>query len=282
MHWLRIDRYFRGNPAGRTDGQGGVNVVGQPVLCMHCEHAPCEQVCPVAAAVHDHEGLNLMVYNRCVGTRYCNNNCPYKVRRFNFFNWYKMPQNSRYRSEETLGLHGEKNNDDPKQALSALVFNPEVTVRSRGVMEKCTYCQQRIAAGKIEARNHNVHSDDPAERRSVRVPDGAIQTACQQTCPTDAIVFGDLLDETSRAYKMHYMRPEGKESTAHPRSYAMLEELNVRPRTAYLARIKNPHPLLAKIESYAIPPIGHASEHHDTPGEHHEEGEHANESGNHA
>ncbi len=276
MHWLRIDRYFRGNPEGRSEKQGGVNVVGQPVLCMHCEHAPCEQVCPVAAAVHDHEGLNLMVYNRCVGTRYCNNNCPYKVRRFNYFNWNRVSEtNKKYRSLPVLGLEGEKVADDKSQDLASLVFNPEVTVRSRGVMEKCTYCQQRIAAAKIEARNHNVHSDDPAVRRSLKVQDGAIETACQQTCPTDAIVFGDLLDVTSRVYKLHYMRREGQKTPAHPRSYAMLEELNVRPRTAYLARIKNPHPLLAEIEAYAIPPLGHASEHHDTPGEHGHEGEHA-------
>lgn len=275
MHWLRMDRYFRGRPEGRSETEGGVSVVGQPVLCMHCEHAPCEQVCPVAAAVHDREGLNLMVYNRCVGTRYCNNNCPYKVRRFNFFNWNRESErNKKYRSLPVLGLEGEKILEDKSQALASMVFNPEVTVRSRGVMEKCTYCQQRIAAAKIEARNHNVHSDDPAVRRSLKVQDGALETACQQTCPTDAIVFGDLLDETSRVYKLHYMRQREDQTPSHPRAYGMLEELNVRPRTAYLARIKNPHPLLAEIEAYAIPPLGHASEHHDTPGEHHDDGEH--------
>jgi molybdopterin-containing oxidoreductase family iron-sulfur binding subunit len=268
MHWLRIDRYFRGNPGGRTPDKAGPAVVGQPVLCMHCEHAPCEQVCPVAAAVLDHEGLNLMVYNRCVGTRYCNNNCPYKVRRFNFFNWYKQPVNKKYRSLNVLGLDGEKHLEDSSQNLAAMVFNPEVTVRSRGVMEKCTYCQQRIAAAKIEARNHNVHSEDPAVRKSLRVQDGAVQTACQQTCPTDAIAFGDLLDEKSRVHKLHYMRQRDSKAPPHIRSYGMLSELNVRPRTAYLARIKNPHPLLAENEAYAIPPLGHAPGHHDTPGEH--------------
>nr|MDQ3332680.1 4Fe-4S dicluster domain-containing protein [Planctomycetota bacterium] len=280
MHWMRIDRYFRGNPEGRTADKGGPVVVGQPVLCMHCEHAPCEQVCPVAAAVHDHEGLNLMVYNRCVGTRYCNNNCPYKVRRFNYFNWNKQPANKKYRSLPVLGMSGEKVLEDASQSLAGMVFNPEVTVRSRGVMEKCTYCQQRIAAAKIEARNHNVHSDDPAVRKSLKVQDGAVQTACQQTCPTDAIVFGDLLDETSRVYKLHYMRQPEANVPPHPRSYAMLEELNVRPRTAYLARIKNPHPSLADIEAYAIPPLGHASGHHDTPGDHAHE-EHGDEEDHH-
>lgn len=281
MHWLRIDRYFRGNPEGRTAEAGGPVVVGQPVLCMHCEHAPCEQVCPVAAAVHDREGLNLMVYNRCVGTRYCNNNCPYKVRRFNYFNWNKQPENKKYRSLPVLGLTGEKVLEDASQSLAAMVFNPEVTVRSRGVMEKCTYCQQRISAAKIEARNHNVHSDDPAVRKSLKVQDGAVQTACQQTCPTDAIVFGDLLDETSRVYKLHYMRQPEANLPPHSRSYAMLEELNVRPRTAYLARIKNPHPLLAEIEAYAIPPLGHASGHHDAGGEHHDDHDHDHDSEDH-
>ena len=266
MHWMRIDRYFRGRPEGRNEEEGGMVVVGQPVLCMHCEHAPCEQVCPVAASVHDHEGLNLMVYNRCVGTRYCNNNCPYKVRRFNFFNYEKMPSNKKY-----LGLNviqpGQTTPAETGtvQALARMVHNPEVTVRSRGVMEKCTYCQQRIAAAKIEARNENVHSDDPEVRKSVKVQDGAIKTACQQTCPTDAIVFGDLLDPESRVSKLHY-DPKYDGAKGHPRAYAMLGELNVRPRTAYLARIRNPHPLLAELEAYAIPAIGHASEHHGDSG----------------
>lgn len=273
MHWLRIDRYFRGTP--EVDGvrkpgeRGGVTVIGQPVLCMHCEHAPCEQVCPVAAAVHDHEGLNLMVYNRCVGTRYCNNNCPYKVRRFNYFNWDKQPVNKKYLGLNVLNNNGgDEASREKTTALAGLVHNPEVTVRSRGVMEKCTYCQQRIQNAKIEVRNRNVRSDDPEVRRDLRVPDGMIETACQQTCPTDAIAFGDLLDETSRVYKLHYMRQREAAIPPHPRSYAMLAELNVRPRTAYLARVRNPHPLLAEGEPYAIPPVGHVSGHHDKAGEH--------------
>ncbi|HET6613892.1 MAG TPA: TAT-variant-translocated molybdopterin oxidoreductase [Kofleriaceae bacterium] len=194
MHWLRIDRYFRGDPENPT-------VAYQPVGCQQCENAPCESVCPVGATVHSSEGLNDMTYNRCVGTRYCANNCPYKVRRFNFFNY-----------REFL--------DNPKNKVTSLQYNPEVTVRSRGVMEKCTFCVQRIQAVKIASKN---------DKRPIR--DGEIVTACQQACPTDAIVFGDLNDEHSRVRKLH----------ESPRAYAMLEVLYTRPRNNYLARIRNPH-----------------------------------------
>jgi len=186
MHWIRIDRYFTGSPeAPRT--------VHQPVTCHHCENAPCESVCPVAATVHDAEGLNVMVYNRCIGTRYCSNNCPYKVRRFNWFNNHKHDSD-----------------------VLAMVYNPEVTVRSRGVMEKCTFCVQRIQGAKIAAKN---------ERRPIR--DGEVRTACEQACPTQAITFGNLNDPAARIVAAH----------ADPRAYTMLEELNVRPRTRYLARV---------------------------------------------
>lgn len=202
MHWLRIDRYFQG-PVDEPQ------IVTQPVACHHCENAPCEQVCPVAATVHSPEGLNDMAYNRCVGTRYCANNCPYKVRRFNFFDF-----NAKYEAANA--------------ELSRMVMNPEVTVRERGVMEKCTYCVQRIQNGKIVAKN---------EQRSVL--DGEVVTACQQACPAEAIVFGDLNDKSSRVAELQ----------ASPRSYAMLEELNVQPRTKYLARIRNPHPWLAPVDA---------------------------------
>jgi molybdopterin-containing oxidoreductase family iron-sulfur binding subunit len=194
MHWLRVDRYFTG------DESANPGVVFQPLMCVHCESAPCEYVCPVNATVHSDEGLNEMVYNRCVGTRYCSNNCPYKVRRFNFFSY-----TSSYSEVEKMA------------------FNPDVTVRARGVMEKCTYCVQRIERARIRTR---------VEGRELR--DGDIVTACQQACPTTAIVFGDLNDMSARVTRLHL----------EERRYDLLHELGTRPRTAYLARVMNPNPEL--------------------------------------
>jgi molybdopterin-containing oxidoreductase family iron-sulfur binding subunit len=207
MLWLRVDRYY----AGEAEE---AELAWQPMPCQQCENAPCEQVCPVGATMHSHEGLNDMVYNRCIGTRYCANNCPYKVRRFNFFNYHL----------DKVGVtpwHGMEND---RHRVKAMVFNPEVTVRARGVMEKCTFCVQRIAHAKIISKN---------AKRTVK--DGEIQTACQQTCPTGAITFGDLNDKGSVVAKDH----------AKARSFFVLEELNNRPRVAYLARVKNPNPELA-------------------------------------
>jgi len=196
MHWLRIDRYFQGD-------EENASIVQEPVACMHCETAPCEQVCPVAATVHTEEGINAMAYNRCIGTRYCANNCPFKVRRFNYFNF-----------NEEIGVgYGVKayagTIENANRKLQALVMNPDVTVRGRGVMEKCTYCIQRVEQGKI----------------------GDVVTACQSACSSRAIEFGNIADPESKVSKKR----------ADVRSYGLLEQLNVKPRTEYLARIRNPH-----------------------------------------
>ncbi len=197
MQWLRVDVYYEGGTENPT-------MYYQPIPCQQCENAPCEVVCPVGATVHSTEGLNDMVYNRCVGTRYCSNNCPYKVRRFNFLLWqdWTTPQYKMMR-------------------------NPEVSVRSRGVMEKCTYCVQRITLGRVTA-----------ERENRKVRDGEVITACQQACPAGAIVFGDLNDPESRVSKLK----------AQQRNYQLLEDLNTRPRTTYMAVVLNPNPELEQSE----------------------------------
>jgi len=187
MHWLRIDRYV-------YDNDGSAQVAFQPMLCHQCDNAPCETVCPVEATVHSSEGLNSQVYNRCVGTRYCSNNCPYKIRRFN---WFQYPH------------------DDP---MENMVLNPDVVVRSRGVMEKCSFCVQRIQEAKIEAK-----------RTGGSVSDATLKTACQQSCPADAIVFGDMNDPASAVAR----------GIADQRHYRLLEELEIRPSVGYKTIVRN-------------------------------------------
>jgi molybdopterin-containing oxidoreductase family iron-sulfur binding subunit len=254
MHWIRIDRYYRVH--GHTDEEekkgvmsknseitnsrditdpsesrtdilnpNTIETVFSPVACMHCEKAPCEPVCPVAATVHSHEGLNQMVYNRCVGTRYCSNNCPYKVRRFNFLNY---TDNELQFMEQNRSIpHSVISTEKPGGiGLLKLMNNPNVTVRGRGVMEKCTYCVQRINQVRIEAKKEN---------RPIR--DGEVVTACQQACPTQAITFGNIADANSAVAKLK----------KEPRSYLMLPELNTQNRTSYLARLRNPNTKLEAV-----------------------------------
>jgi molybdopterin-containing oxidoreductase family iron-sulfur binding subunit len=261
MSWIRIDRYFSGD-------EHNPQVSYQGVACQHCEDAPCESVCPVNATVHDEEGLNLMAYNRCVGTRYCSNNCPYKVRRFNYYDYNRRPfgvedgerkpgtffnddndlNNSplhpgnkssngewelvRWYKDPSRGSvpgldDGKKENGefDPEWDLVKLSKNPDVTVRMRGVMEKCTYCVQRIQQGKIEQKVAARDTDN------VKVPDGKIKTACQQVCPADAIEFGDISDKESEVYRLKRQN----------RNYSVLGFLDTRPRTTYLAKLRNPN-----------------------------------------
>ena len=233
MHWIRIDRYF-------TGGIDEPQMINQPMLCQHCEAAPCESVCPVNATAHDAEGLNVMVYNRCVGTRYCSNNCPYKVRRFNYFDYNRRPLDKLYQNPITTTTEGEwelkrwfKDRDrgsrpEDEWNLIKMVKNPDVSVRMRGVMEKCSFCLQRLEQAKISQKVKATNSGDMA---NIEVPDGAVQTACQQACPAEAITFGNIKDPQSRVSKLKQQ----------DRNYSVLEFLLTKPRLTYLARVRNPN-----------------------------------------
>ena len=201
MHWMRIDRYY-------TDDMDNPEVVRQPVMCQHCDNAPCENVCPVGATTNSSEGINQMAYNRCIGTRYCNNNCPYKVRRFNFLD---------YTQSDAIPL----NTYDPAGMtvdLKRMVLNPDVVIRSKGVIEKCSLCIQRIQEKKLDAKLENR-----------QLADGEIVPACAQTCPADAIVFGDLNNKESKISKFF----------ADERNYHLLEELHTLPSVGYLTKVRN-------------------------------------------
>jgi Fe-S-cluster-containing dehydrogenase component len=221
MFWMRIDRYYSSDTHKETSDKGIIDtykameepsenpqVVFQPMLCQHCNHAPCETVCPVLATTHSTEGLNQMTYNRCVGTRYCANNCPYKVRRFN---WFSYTDNEKFSNS----------NPQMQTDLGRMVLNPDVTVRARGVIEKCSFCVQRIQLGKLEAKK---------DKR--RPKDGEIVTACAQSCPTNAIIFGDMKDANSQISQI--LRREDGE-----RAFHVLEELNTQPNVTYLTKIRN-------------------------------------------
>ncbi|NOS68387.1 MAG: 4Fe-4S dicluster domain-containing protein, partial [Verrucomicrobia bacterium] len=293
MHWIRIDRYFTAPTAKRPDkfdtfkvteeGQqmeewiDDVQAVNQPMICQHCEAAPCESVCPVSATAHDQEGLNVMAYNRCVGTRYCSNNCPYKVRRFNYLDYNKRSlkelNGPRYPTPLLHSTEGEWDLlrwwKDPTSGmrqsdewdLIKMLKNPDVTVRMRGVMEKCTYCTQRIEQAKISQKVKAGASGD------IKVPDGTFTSACAQACPAGAIVFGDVSDPESRVSKMK----------KNERDYSVLEFLKTKPRTTYQARIRNPN---KKMPDYTDAPwsfkeFEHKNGHHAEHGAEGHDHEHA-------
>jgi len=274
MTWIRVDRYFTGDDINEP-----ADMHHQPVACVHCENAPCETVCPVNATIHGPEGLNYMVYNRCIGTRYCSNNCPYKVRRFNFFEYGKHTFNGDYIGKEQLekvmpergGVNGSTVHNtfninfipprlrEKLAEIERMQKNPNVSVRMRGVMEKCSYCVQRINAARIECKLADLKGTDGKHV----VPDGFFEAACQQACPSYAITFGNILDETSRVHA----------ARNNPRSYLFLVYLNTRPRTSHMVRVMNPHPELVDADRKAAwdHPFhhgGHEAGHGDGTGNH--------------
>ncbi|MEM9065256.1 MAG: TAT-variant-translocated molybdopterin oxidoreductase [Planctomycetota bacterium] len=254
MAWIRVDRYYTGDDLNEPD-----QILHQPVACVHCENAPCEVVCPVNATVHGPEGTNDMVYNRCIGTRYCSNNCPYKVRRFNFFDYAQVKFNGgAIEGLEILDNVPNRNFIPPRlrkqmEEIEKMRQNPDVTVRGRGVMEKCTYCIQRINVAKVEVKLKGLNGPDGS-----RMPDGFVQSACQQACPSDAISFGDILDASSRVH----------DERENPRSYMLLGYLNTRPRTTHMLRVNNPNPALRE----PVDPLaghGHDDGHGESHGDDH-------------
>jgi Fe-S-cluster-containing dehydrogenase component len=245
MHWLRLDRYYASEkPFNQDRGEYPENpeMVHEPMMCQHCENAPCETVCPVNATVHSEDGLNVMAYNRCIGTRYCANNCPFKVRRFNFFDYNQRPIGKKQIGplsvyQEYIAPFTEKGAPD----TTKLQKNPNVTVRMRGVMEKCTYCVQRIEEAKIAA--HVKAGASP----NTKIPRDSFTSACAQVCPSEAIVFGDIKDPESKVSKIKMQ----------DRNYRLLEYLNVSTRTSYLARIRNPNPKMPDAGRIAVASLGH-------------------------
>jgi molybdopterin-containing oxidoreductase family iron-sulfur binding subunit len=257
MHWIRIDRYFSGASKFKADNNkvelpNDPEMVMQPITCMHCENAPCETVCPVNATVHNEEGLNVMAYNRCIGTRYCANNCPYKVRRFNFFDYNKRQLDSLY-----LGPLGPAGKPD----TIGMQKNPNVSVRMRGVIEKCTFCTQRLEGAKI-SHKAKARQEGRTTLGELKLPTDSVQTACQQACPADAIIFGDISDTQSRVHQFKGI----------DRNYNLLDYLNVRPRLSYLARVRNPNPKMPgadQVGAHLIHDSAHGGDHGvESPGTH--------------
>jgi MoCo/4Fe-4S cofactor protein with predicted Tat translocation signal len=272
MAWIRIDRYFTGDDLNNPD-----EIFNQPIACVHCENAPCETVCPVNATTHGKEGTNDIAYNRCIGTRYCANNCPYKVRRFNFFDYAPSKFNGgldpNYTSRQVAEKFDETAGEDrtfnqnlipPRlrkklDEISKMKFNPDVTVRSRGVIEKCTYCIQRVNAARQDVKVQGIWSE---KDQVGPIPDGFFEVACQQACPTDAIAFGDILDPNSRV---------SSERDSH-RTYALLGYLNTRPRTTHMMRVRNPNPAIRVYDLHD--PLDHSGGH----GDGHKAGSHGSDS----
>jgi molybdopterin-containing oxidoreductase family iron-sulfur binding subunit len=268
MTWIRVDRYFVGEDLNNPE-----EMLMQPVACVHCENAPCEVVCPVNATIHDSEGTNNMAYNRCIGTRYCANNCPYKVRRFNFFDYavkkFRGGLNATYVSNQAAGAFEKTVGQDrtfnqnfipPRlraklDEIQKMQFNPNVTVRSRGVMEKCSYCIQRVNAARQEVKVQGLWKDPD---QVGPIPDGFFQAACQQACPTGAISFGDILDPKS---KVSQDRESG-------RTYLLLGYLNTRPRTTYMMKVRNPNEAIRVFDKYDPLDYGHGGDHGGASGEH--------------
>jgi molybdopterin-containing oxidoreductase family iron-sulfur binding subunit len=233
MHWLRIDRYYSGD-------MDNPNVVFQPLMCQHCDNAPCENVCPVAATNHSAEGINQMTYNRCIGTRYCANNCPYKVRRFNWADYTGADSFPNNRDQQLVGKLDpvvEQMNDD----LTRMVLNPDVTVRSRGVIEKCSFCFQRLQAAKLEAK-----------KAGRPLQDGEAKTACQTACASNAIVFGNVHDASSA---INAVRANNTN-----RSYYVLEQLHVLPNVSYLAKVRNTDEIIEADSHHAAAGPDHGTE----------------------
>jgi molybdopterin-containing oxidoreductase family iron-sulfur binding subunit len=240
MAWIRVDRYYMGESLDDPSAMSH-----QPVACVHCENAPCETVCPVNATTHGREGTNDMVYNRCIGTRYCANNCPYKVRRFNFFDYAQTKFNGTWVGQELLGRPQNINFIPPSlrekmDEISKMQQNPDVTVRGRGVMEKCSYCVQRVNRARFETKLQHLAG----------IPEGFFEVACQQACPSSAITFGDTLDPQSAVSR----------TRASGRNFMLLGYLNTRPRTTHMARVTNPNPALvpeARREEWEHDPFSH-------------------------